>query len=92
MTLHYLFSNLKNFLKNPHKWKKHQELWEMRVFTRVLTMEADVRTSREVIDFLLSKTLLEGVEARLRRLTFEPLEKWYKNPYLHLGMSAVSPF
>lgn len=48
-------------------------------------MEADVKTSREVIDFLLNKSLDDGVDVRLRRLTFEPLDKWWKNPYLHLG-------
>jgi ribosomal protein S10 len=74
-----------NVLKNPHKWKKHQELWEMRAHTRVLTMEASVKTTRQVVDFILEKGVHAGTEVRLRRLAFEPLDKWWKNPYLHLG-------
>lgn len=35
------------FLKSPFKWKKHQELWETRVYTRILTFEADVLTTRK---------------------------------------------
>eukprot|EP01127_Copromyxa_protea_P005322 TRINITY_DN15266_c0_g1_i1.p1 TRINITY_DN15266_c0_g1~~TRINITY_DN15266_c0_g1_i1.p1 ORF type:complete len:270 (+),score=62.80 TRINITY_DN15266_c0_g1_i1:179-988(+) len=73
-----------NVLKNPHKWKKHQELWEMRTHTRVITMEASVKTSREVIDYILQNSVHPGAEVRLRRLAFEPLDKWWKNPYLHL--------
>src|SRR4051794_40466371 len=88
-----------NFLKSPFKWKKHQvqlaallppdyshlqELWEIRTLTRILTFEADVLTTRRALDHIY-KTKYAGVGLRVKRLTFEPLEKYYKDPYIHTG-------
>jgi len=71
-----------NILKSPFKWKKHQELWERRTYTRLISFEADVSTTRRILDYLY-RTKYEGVGLRVRRLSFEPLEKYWKNPYLH---------
>eukprot|EP01126_Amoeba_proteus_P007100 TRINITY_DN12523_c0_g1_i1.p1 TRINITY_DN12523_c0_g1~~TRINITY_DN12523_c0_g1_i1.p1 ORF type:complete len:279 (-),score=33.00 TRINITY_DN12523_c0_g1_i1:160-996(-) len=72
------------WLKSPFKWKKHQELWEFRTYTRCMTFEADVLATRQALDFIYS-TLYPGVGLRVKRLSFEPLEKWYKNPYAHIA-------
>jgi len=71
-----------SFLRNPFKWKKHQELWEIRHCSAVVKFETDHLTARKAID-VLRKTIYGGVGMRIRTLTFEPLEKYYKNPYLH---------
>jgi hypothetical protein len=76
-------------LKSPFKWKKHQELWEFRIYSRVITIEADVATTKKVLDYI-ARTKYEGVGMRLRRLTFEPLEKYWKNPYIHTGKTFTS--
>jgi len=72
------------FLKSPFKYKKFQELWEIRVISRVLTFETDVLTTRRILPYIY-KAKYDGVGLRVKRLSFEPLEKYYKDPYLHTG-------
>lgn len=55
-----------------------------RVSSRLVTFEADVLTTQQAMKFLADVSY-EGVGMRVRRLTFEPLEKYYKHPYLHTG-------
>lgn len=73
---------LVNVLKSPFKWKKHQELWEKRTFSRIISFEADVKTTKEILDYLY-RSKYEGIGLRTKRLSFEPLEKYWKHPYLH---------
>jgi len=43
-----------------------------------------VLTTRKALDFIY-KTKYDGVGLRVKRLSFEPLDKYYKDPYLHTG-------
>eukprot|EP01125_Pyxidicula_operculata_P008348 TRINITY_DN280_c0_g2_i1.p1 TRINITY_DN280_c0_g2~~TRINITY_DN280_c0_g2_i1.p1 ORF type:complete len:355 (+),score=122.82 TRINITY_DN280_c0_g2_i1:17-1081(+) len=76
-------------LKSPFKWKKHQELWEIRTHSRLVTFEADVDTTNRVLQFLYNN-VYPGVGLRVRKLVFEPLDKYYKSPYLHTGEIELS--
>eukprot|EP01128_Nolandella_sp_AFSM9_P009039 TRINITY_DN5682_c0_g1_i1.p1 TRINITY_DN5682_c0_g1~~TRINITY_DN5682_c0_g1_i1.p1 ORF type:complete len:292 (+),score=78.65 TRINITY_DN5682_c0_g1_i1:58-876(+) len=73
-----------NFLKSPFKWKKHQELWEMREYSRVITFEADLKQTNIILK-VLYRGLYDGVGLRVRRLEFEPIEKYIKDPYYYVA-------
>lgn len=38
----------------------------------------------------IAKTKYDGVGLRVKRLSFEPLEKYYKDPYIHTGTPFCS--
>jgi len=78
-----LYKKRWNWLVNPFKWKKHQELWEIRTASSIITFESDITTTELAMEYIHRRNY-PGVEIRVRKLSFEPIEKYYKSPYAHL--------
>jgi len=56
----------------------------MRTYSRILTFESDVENTQKALDVIF-KYMYPAVGIRVRKLIFEPLEKYYKHPYLNEG-------